>query len=297
MKTVVIGANGQLGSDCVLAFEKAGHEVAGLTHQDIEIAEEPSVADKLTSLSPGLVINTSAMHNVDACEKSPLQAFAVNAVGARSLARLSNQLGFVLIHISTDYVFDGNKNAPYLETDVPRPLNVYGNSKLAGEIFVQTIARRYFVVRVSAIYGANPCRAKGGNNFIKLMLKLARERGEVKVVDDEFVSPTYTPDVADQLVRLAETDAHGVVHCTANGSCSWYEFAEAIFKLTQTKVKLLRAAPGEFPMKVPRPRYSVLENSMLDGLGIDRMPLWKDSLARYIAELQVDAPVASTQGS
>jgi dTDP-4-dehydrorhamnose reductase len=293
MKTVIIGANGQLGSDCVLAFQKAGHDVAGLTHQDIEIADEASVAARLQSLSPGLVVNTSAMHNVDACEKSPLQAFAVNAVGARNLARLSNELGFVLIHVSTDYVFDGTKNAPYLETDVPRPLNVYGNSKYAGEMFIQTMARRYFVVRVSAIYGTHPCRAKGGNNFVKLMLKLARERGEVKVVDDEFVSPTYTPDVANQLVRLADADARGVVHSTANGSCSWYEFAEAIFQLTHTKVKLLRAAPGEFPMKVPRPKYSVLENAALKRLGIDRMPLWNDSLARYLAELQVESPVAS----
>jgi dTDP-4-dehydrorhamnose reductase len=294
MKTVIIGANGQLGSDCVLAFQKAGHEVAGLTHQDIEIADETSVADKLTSLSPGLVINTSAMHNVDACEKSPLQAFAVNAVGARNLARLSNELGFVLIHISTDYVFDGIKNAPYLETDVPRPLNVYGNSKFAGEIFVQTIARRYFVVRVSAIYGANPCRAKGGNNFIKLMLKLARERGEVKVVDDELVSPTYTPDVANQLVRLSEAGAYGIIHSTANGSCSWYEFAEAIFRLTKTKVKLLRAAPGEFPMKVPRPKYSVLENSALKRLGIDDMPHWSESLREYLAASNLVQAVAGT---
>ncbi len=285
MKTVVIGANGQLGTDCILAFQKARHEVIGLTHQDLEIAEENAVNEILRNLAPGLVINTAAMHNVEACEKSPLQAFAVNAVGARNLARLSNDLGYVLIHISSNYVFDGNKNAPYLETDAARPLSVYGNSKLAGEYFVETIARRYFVVRVSGIYGSNPCRAKGGNNFVKLMLKLAKERGEVKVVDDEFVSPTYTPAIAHQLLKLSQTDAYGLIHATSNGSCSWHEFAATIFRLTNTKVNLLRAAPGEFPMKVPRPKYSVLENARLKQLGIDLMPDWKDSLGQYLTVL------------
>jgi dTDP-4-dehydrorhamnose reductase len=285
MKTVVIGANGQLGTDCILAFQKARHEVIGLTHQDLEIAEENAVNEILRNLAPGLVINTAAMHNVEACEKSPLQAFAVNAVGARNLARLSNDLGYVLIHISSNYVFDGNKNAPYLETDAARPLSVYGNSKLAGEYFVETIARRYFVVRVSGIYGSNPCRAKGGNNFVKLMLKLAKERGEVKVVDDEFVSPTYTPAIAHQLLKLSQTEAYGLIHATSNGSCSWHEFAATIFRLTNTKVNLLRAAPGEFPMKVPRPKYSVLENARLKQLGIDLMPDWKDSLGQYLTVL------------
>ena len=129
------------------------------------------------------------------------------------------------------------------------------------------------------------CRAKGGNNFVKLMLKLAKERGEVKVVDDEFVSPTYTPDIANQLLALSGTDAYGLIHVTSNGSCSWHEFAEQIFKLSGTTVRLLRAAPGEFPMKVARPKYSVLENSRLQALGLDQMPDWRDALRRYLVIL------------
>jgi dTDP-4-dehydrorhamnose reductase len=286
MKTVVIGSNGQLGSDCVLAFQQAGHDVVALTHQDIEVSDATSVGRILAHHRPSMVVNTAAFHNVEKCEQEPERSFAVNALGPRNLARLSNDLGYLLMHISTDYVFDGAKNTPYLETDLPRPLSVYGNSKLAGEYFVQTIARRFFVVRISAVYGANPCRAKGGNNFVKLMLKLARERGEVKVVDDEFVSPTYTPDVAHQLLKLMQTEAYGLIHATANGSCSWYEYAAAIFQLTDTKVKLLHAAPGEFPMKVPRPKYSVLENARLKQLSIDMMPGWRTSLEHYLTTVE-----------
>jgi dTDP-4-dehydrorhamnose reductase len=285
IKTVVIGANGQLGTDCLATFQKAGHDVVGLTHQDIELAEEQSVRAVLSPLTADLVINTAAMHNVEACERSPLQAFAINGLGARNLALLANELNFTLVQISTDYVFDGLKDSPYREADIARPLNAYGNSKLTGELFVQTIAHKYFVVRVSAIYGMNPCRAKGGNNFVKLMLKLGRERGEVRVVDDEFVSPTYTPDIANQLLALSQTDAYGVIHATSNGSCSWYEFASEIFKLAGTSVKLDRAAAGEFPMKVPRPKYSVLENSRLQALGLDRMPEWRDAVGRYLVAL------------
>ena len=285
MKTIVIGANGQLGTDCVSTFRRAGHDVVGLTHEDIELAEDDSVRVALTPLVADLVINTAAMHNVETCEKSPLRSFAVNGLGARSLALLANELNFTLVQISTDYVFDGMKCTPYREADPARPLNTYGNTKLAGELFVQTIAHKYFVVRVAALYGMNPCRAKGGNNFVKLMLKLGRERGEVKVVDDEFVSPTYTPDIANQLLALSQTDAYGIFHATSNGSCSWYEFAGEIFTLAGTTVKLVRAAPGEFPMKVPRPKYSVLENSRLQALGLDRMPDWHDALGRYLVAL------------
>jgi dTDP-4-dehydrorhamnose reductase len=159
------------------------------------------------------------------------------------------------------------------------------NSKLAGELFGETIARTYFAVRVAAIYGVNPCRAKGGNNFVKLMLKLASERGEVKVVEDEFVSPTYTRDIANQLLALSDTDAYALIHATSNGSSSWHEFASEIFELSGMRVRLLRAAPGEFPMKVPRPKYSVLQNSRLQAFGLDVMPDWWDALRRHLVVL------------
>jgi dTDP-4-dehydrorhamnose reductase len=223
------------------------------------------------------------MHNVDDCEANPAKSFAVNGIGARNLAVASEELGFTLIHISTDYVFDGLKQSPYFESDCPRPLNVYGNTKLAGELFIQTISKKYFILRVSAIYGENLCRAKGGLNFVTLMLKLAKERDEVRVVNDEFVSPTYTRDIARQIVHIAGRREYGLYHATSQGSCSWHAFAAYIFKLTNASVKLNIADPGEFPVKVPRPNYSVLENKALQEAKLDIMPHWKDALKRYMS--------------
>lgn len=283
MKVAVIGANGQLGIDICRAFRDRHDEVVELNHSGLDIADREAVSTTLREVKPALLVNTAAMHNVDACEADPAKAFAVNGIGARNLALVANEQGFRLLHLSSDYVFDGAKGAPYLEHDAPLPLNVYGNTKLAGEYFIRTIARQYFIVRVSGLYGHNLCRAKGGLNFVSLMLKLAKERGAVKVVDDEFVSPTFTEDVARQIVHLAGSQAYGIYHATSQGSCSWHEFAATIFALTNTPVALSAAAPGEFPAKVPRPKYSVLENAALKAAGLDIMPHWQDGLTRYLA--------------
>ncbi|HKR96770.1 MAG TPA: NAD(P)-dependent oxidoreductase, partial [Candidatus Angelobacter sp.] len=176
--------------------------------------------------------------------------------------------------------------APYTEDDSANPLNVYGNTKLSGEHFVRSINPRHFVVRVSAIYGENPCRAKGGLNFVELMLKLSQERPELRVVDDEFVTPTATAQIARQLVELSQSSHYGLYHATAEGSCSWYEFAAAIFELTGTKVRLERARPGEFPAKVPRPKYSVLENKALKSRSLNVFTPWQDGLSQYLANRQ-----------
>ncbi len=290
MHVIVTGANGQLGSDVVEAFQNDGHDVLRLTHDVLDIADKDAVFTLMNESRPDLVVNTAAFHNVEQCEEDPHTSFAVNAIGARNLALAAKELRYGLCHISTDYVFDGAKQAPYVESDTPRPLNVYGNSKLAGEHFVSTIAPTHWIVRVSAIYGLAPCRAKGGLNFVQLMLKLARERGEVAVVDDEFVSPTYTKDVAAQLVELTRTTNHGLFHCTSRDQCSWYDFAQEIFGLTGTHVTCNRAKPGQFPMKTPRPKYSVLENKALHGLGLDRMPHWRDALKRYLADFEAACP-------
>ena len=238
MKITVIGANGQLGSDVVKAFALAGDEVFSLTHTDIDLASMDSVGARMQGIRPDVVVNTAAMHHVENCEKDPALAFAVNGIGARNLAMAAKEVNATVIHVSTDYVFDGAKRSPYEEEDVPNPLNVYGNTKLAGEHFVRSMADKHFVVRTSAIYGKSPCRAKGGLNFIELMLKLARERGEVKVVDSEFVTPTSTVEIAKQIFALSRSDAYGLYHATAEGSCSWHEFAKEIFALTKTPVKL-----------------------------------------------------------
>jgi dTDP-4-dehydrorhamnose reductase len=283
VKIVVIGADGQLGSDIVSAFAAEGAAAAALTHADVEISSLESVKKRLNELQPDVVVNTAAFHHVEKCEADPALAFAVNSLGARHVAQVTDSLGAKLVHISTDYVFDGTRRTPYSESDPPAPLNAYGNSKLSGEFFVRCSNPRHFVVRVSAIYGLHPCRAKGGLNFVELMLKLSREREEVRVVDDEFVSPTPTVEIAKQLVVLARTSEYGLHHATAEGSCSWYEFARAIFDLTGTKVRLERARPGDFPVKVPRPKYSVLENAALKARSLNAFSDWRNGLQNYLA--------------
>lgn len=292
MKVVVIGGDGQLGSDIVAAFTDVGEAVTALTHADIEISSLESVKKLLTDLQPDVVVNSAAFHHVEKCEADPALAFAVNSLGAQHVAQVADSLGAKLVHISTDYVFDGAKQAPYLELDLAAPLNVYGNSKLAGECFVRRSNPRHFVVRVSAIYGAHPCRAKGGLNFVELMLKLSREREEIRVVDDELVTPTPTAEIARQLLVLTRTCEYGLYHATAEGSCSWYEFARAIFDLTGTRVRLERARPGDFPVKVPRPKYSVLENAALKTRALNAFSDWKNGLENYLSHREAARKLA-----
>lgn len=297
MRVAVIGANGQLGTDCVAAFSGAGHDVIGLTHQAMEVGDPVSIGGVLESLRPDVVVNTAAMHNVESCEAEPDRAFRVNGIGPRALAHEGARLGFRLLHISTDYVFDGLKGEPYVEEDRAAPLNAYGNTKLSGEHFVLATAGDTAVVRTSGLYGAAPCRAKqGGLNFVQRMLQLARERGSVQVVTDEFVTPTYTADLAHQLVVLADHDVRGIVHATSRGECSWFEFARAIFDLAGVEVDLRTATLETFPAKVPRPAYSVLDNRRLRSEGIDRMPEWRDALASYLRRLDGGSGANSAAG-
>jgi len=282
MKIAVIGSAGQLGTDVVAAFTSNGDDVTPLTHAEIELQEMSSVSNCLQGLHPDLVVNTAAMHHVDNCEKDPERAFAVNGLGVRNLAVGAREVGAALMHVSTDYVFDGAKGSPYEESDAPNPLNVYGNTKLSGEHFVRSMLDRHFVLRTSAIYGRSPCRAKGGLNFIELMLKLARERGEVRVVDSEFVTPTSTAELSRQMVALSRTSFYGLYHATAEGSCSWHEFAHEVFTLTDTKVRLQVAGPNEFPAKVPRPRYSVLENRGLKRQMLNTFKPWQEGVREYL---------------
>jgi dTDP-4-dehydrorhamnose reductase len=282
MRIAVIGAEGQVGRDVCSEFERYGDEVRGLNHAQLEIGSPESVQAVLSQIKPDVVVNTAAVHQVEHCELEPAKAFAINACGARNVAKVAAALNALLIHISTDYVFDGGKSTPYEETDLPRPLNAYGNSKLAGEYFVRSLSPRHFVLRTSALYGKHPCRAKGGLNFVELMCKLAREGKEIKVVDSEFVTPTATADLAKQIVELSRCDSFGLYHATEEGSCSWYEFAREIFALTGTEARLTIANAADFPSKVPRPHYSVLENKGLKSIGRNVFRPWKEGLREYL---------------
>ena len=278
MKVAIIGANGQLGMDLMEAFRD--EKPISLTHTDIEISNLDSVSRVLTEMKPDLVINTAAYHKVDDCEKNPGRSFQVNAVGAWNLAVVTESLKADLVHISTDYVFDGKKRSPYVETDLPNPLNVYGVTKVAGEHFIAANSSRYYIVRSSGLYGHNKCRAKG-RNFIDTMLMLAKEKKEVRVVKDEVLTPTYTYHLAQQIRELVKSQAYGLYHATNNGLCSWYEFACAIFKHAGISINIVPTTTKEFMSPIKRPHYSVLENAALQALRIDHMPQWQESLKHY----------------
>jgi dTDP-4-dehydrorhamnose reductase len=283
MKIAIIGANGQLGSDLVEVLS-ASHEVTGLTHSDIEITNIDSVNALISSLKPDVILNTAAYHVVPEAEKFPDKAFLLNGTAVLNLAKICQDKGIRFLHYSTDYVFDGAKRSPYTEEDRPNPLNVYANTKLSGEYFALNYCDASFVVRVSGIYGKIPCRAKGGN-FITTMLKLAKEKPEVRVVNDEVLTPTPTSAIAANTAKLIQTDAFGLYHMSCEGEVSWYEFAKTIWDTLKLKTPLYPASVKDFPLVVKRPFYSVMENKNLKKIDIDIMPNWKEGLKEFLAKI------------
>jgi dTDP-4-dehydrorhamnose reductase len=282
MKVAIVGANGQLGSDAAQAFADSGDVVFPLTHRDIELSAVDSVSAALRELKPDLIVNTAAMHQVEHCQRDPKRALEINASGPHNLAMVAQELGVSLMQISTDYVFDGAKGTAYGESDAPCPLNTYGITKLAGEHFVRSTVERHFILRTSALYGRHPCRGKGGLNFVDLMLKLGKERGKVRVVDSEEVTPTSTTELARLMVLISRSSNFGLFHATAEGSCTWYDFAREIFSVAGLSAEVEIADPSEFPSKVPRPTYSVLENAALKACGMNCFRPWQEELLEYL---------------
>jgi dTDP-4-dehydrorhamnose reductase len=277
---VVIGSTGQLGSDCVAAF--ADQHVVGLSHADVDIGDADGLRAALGGLAPAIVVNTAAFLDVPRCETEVAKAFALNAIAPRTLAAICRELGARLVHVSTDYVFDGAGQVPYVETDRAMPLSVYGVSKLAGEHGVLNDGGDHQVVRSSGLYGLRPCRAKGGN-FVDAITAAAASKPEVRVVTDEICTPTFTADLAAQLRVLALEGGPGLYHATNQGSCSWYDFARAVFDLSGITTPLRTASVRDFPATVRRPPYSVLENAALGRAGLDRMRSWREAVADYMA--------------
>lgn len=285
MRVLILGANGQLGSD--LQREYAGEDLHVADIDRVDICEQDQVRRLIEDeVVPQLVINTAAAHNVPKCEEEPATAFAVNATGCRNVAVSCCRIGARLVHISTDYVFGHGDGRPFSEDDLPAPLNVYAASKLAGEHLAAAECPNHIIIRGAALYGAAPCVAKGGLNFVRLMLHLAATRPEVKVVTDEVTTPTYTRALAAQIRLVAEQGEPGLYHATCNGQCSWYEFAKAIFEESGVEANLLPTTSAEFPSPVKRPRYSVLENRHLQAQGLDIMPAWRDALRAYLQEMR-----------
>ena len=284
MRVALIGANGQLGSDLAKVLG-AVHDLAPLTHADVEVTDPDSVEAMMQGLRPALVLNMAAFHKVDVCEEEAERAFAVNVHGVRNVALACRAHGAVLGHVSTDYVFGGDKarSTPYVETDLPAPINVYGVSKLAGEHVVRYTLSRYFIFRVAGLFGVAGSSGKGGN-FVELMLRLAREGRSISVVDDQRTTPTYTVDLAQQIGTVIETADYGLYHATSQGNCTWYEFAVEIFRQSGLSPSVSRVSTGHFGEKATRPGYSVLENQALQRLGLDQMRPWQEALGAYLTE-------------
>jgi len=283
MKVAIIGANGQLGTDLCEVFSQK-HEIVQLNHHDIEISDIDNVKKVFGEMKPDVVLCTAAAHNVPKCESEPDVAFKINGIGSLNLAKVGNDLGYKLVQYSTDYVFDGKKMKPYVEADAVSPQNVYAITKFAGEQLIMNYCSKFFVVRVSGIYGKVPCRAKNNTNFIVNMVNQAQSKPEVRVVNDEVLTPTPTKEIAKNTLSLVETEAYDLYHMTCEGEVSWYEFAKTIFETLKFSTPLYPASVKDFPLVVKRPFYSVLENHNLKKIRLNQMPHWKEALTSFLKE-------------
>ncbi|MCY0869251.1 MAG: dTDP-4-dehydrorhamnose reductase, partial [Firmicutes bacterium] len=251
MKILVTGAGGQVGTE-LLASAAVAHELRGVTHAELDIADEGAVGALVRSWQPDAIIHAAAYTAVDRAETDADTAWRVNAMGSRNVAVAAEAVGARVCYISTDYVFDGRSDEPYHEYADTNPQSVYGRSKRAGEWLVQTLCRRWFVVRTAWVYGL------GGGNFVKTMLKHGRDQTNLRVVDDQRGSPTYAADLAQWLLQLVATEKYGVYHVTNTGACTWYEFAQEIFARAGIRAALSPCTTAEFPRPALRPSNSVL---------------------------------------
>ena len=282
MKVLVTGVKGQLGYDVVRELQKRGYEAVGVDIDEMDITDAAAVERVMTEVQPDAVIHCSAYTAVDRAEEDIEICRRVNVDGTENIAKICKKLNCKMLYLSTDYIFSGDGERPWEPDDEASPLNAYGQSKYDGELALKKYVEKYFIVRISWVFGIN------GNNFIKTMLRLGRENGAVKVVDDQIGSPTYTYDLARLLVDMIESDRYGAYHATNEGICSWYEFAKEIFRAAgMDNVSVTPVKSGEFPVKAKRPKNSRMSKEKLVTNGFSLLPAWQDAVARYIKELNL----------
>lgn len=281
MKILLIGASGQLGAD--LAEALADRHLLAPPRRSLDLVRFDEVRRFLQSERPQVVINTAAFHRVDDCESQFSTAFQVNGEAVRNLALAAREVEAVLVHYSTDYVFDGAAGRPYREDDLARPLSVYGASKLAGEHLLESVWEKHFLIRTCGLYGRAGSRGKGGN-FVETMIRKAAGNESIRVVDDQRLTPTSTRELARATAALIETSHYGLFHVTSKGNCTWYEFAAEIFRLLGLEPDLAPTTSGAFAAAARRPAYSVLANHHLDDLGMDDLKHWRDALREYLGD-------------
>jgi len=272
MRILVTGADGQLGSEFLRI--KSDHDFYGFNKQVLDITNLETIKECFEKVRPELVINCASYTNVDGCESNQDMAYEINAKGVGLLAGECIKWNCALVHISTDYIFDGNKGREYFEFDTPNPLCVYGKSKLAGEEIIKTILKKFYLVRTSWLYG-------NGKNFVKTMLEISKTRDSVEVVNDQFGSPTYARDLAEAIIDLISTQGYGIYHITNSGYCSWYELACKIFDINNVKTSVVAIDTQKLNRPAKRPAFSVLGNSKLKY----KLRYWEEALKEYLANM------------
>lgn len=275
MKILITGSNGMLGHDLTEVL-KDNHELILTTSKTLDITNKDQVFEVICDAEPDVVINSAAYTDVDGCEENQDLAYSVNGEGVKNLALACKEVDCALVHISTDYIFNGKNDRPWVEDDEIGPISVYGKSKLKGEEAILETLDKYFIVRTAWLYGIN------GKNFPKTMLELAKNHSEITVVYDEVGTPTYTPDLAYGISELIETDYYGIYHLTNSGNCSWCEFARYIFEVADKDVKVVPVTASEFARPAPRPSYSVLENKKWVDKGFKPLRSYKEAIKEYV---------------
>lgn len=276
MKLLITGSKGQLGLE--LFNQLAGNQEIQLIETDVndlDITDQKQVSGLISGERPQVVINCAAFTNVDACEANEMDAFRVNAIGARNLSAAACQIGAKIVQVSTDYVFDGAGDTPKREYDQTMPRSVYGRSKELGEVLVRQTNPRHFIVRTAWLYGE-------GNNFVRTMLKLAQEKNEIRVVNDQIGSPTSTVDLARCIIDLFHTESYGTYHATCEGQCSWFDFAKKIFEVKGLDINVIPITSEELNRSAPRPKFSVLDNFMLKLIGLNSFRNWEEAVKEYL---------------
>ena len=283
MRVLVTGAKGQLGSDLLCELSKRNIESVGIDIEDLDITDAAATKKVIEDINNktklDAIIHCAAYTAVDAAEDNEALVTKINAEGTKNIAEVAKTLDVAMMYISTDYVFDGEGKRPWEPDDKRAPLNVYGMAKCKGELYVEELVKKYFIVRISWVFGLH------GNNFIKTMLRLGKERGAVSVVNDQIGSPTYTPDLSRLLADMIVTDKYGRYHATNEGLCSWYDFAVEIFKQANLDVAVTPVSSDAFPVKAKRPHNSRMDKSKLTENGFKLLPTWQDALGRYLLEL------------
>lgn len=280
MKILVTGYQGQLGYDVVKKGLGKGFDMIGIDREELDLTIKANVSQFVNDLMPDAIIHCAAYTAVDKSEEDKEGCWKVNVEGTGFLAAAAKDVDAKFIYISTDYVYDGEGQQPFIESDIPNPKGYYGLTKYEGEKKVKEILEKYFIVRTSWVFGIN------GNNFIKTMLKLAETRDELNVVGDQIGSPTYTYDLAKLLIEMIQTEKYGIYHASNEGFCSWAEFAIEVFKEAEKSVEVNAITSEEYPTLAVRPKNSRMSKQKLADNGFNLLPAWQDAVKRYVKELR-----------